>query len=95
MLAGDFPDHRALLRQITGDTDDVLIDDRAAVIDALEPAPITLTPRHSARCSFWVCSTTSQVVQPAQNALEVAKHPGRNQSAGTASWGVVSWAAED
>lgn len=40
LLRGDFPDYRALLRQITGDADDVpLIADQAEVVDALEELP--------------------------------------------------------
>lgn len=40
VLEGDFPDHRALLAQITGDAGDTqLIADRAAVVDALEELP--------------------------------------------------------
>lgn len=40
VLDGDFPDHRAVLRRITGDADVVpLIADRAAVVDALEELP--------------------------------------------------------
>ena len=40
VLEGDFPDHRAVLRGITGDADaGPLIADRAAVVDALEELP--------------------------------------------------------
>ena len=40
VLAGDFPDYRALLRQITGDASDVsLIADQSTVVDALEELP--------------------------------------------------------
>lgn len=40
VLAGDFPDHRALLNQVTGGAADVrLIADQRAVVDALEEVP--------------------------------------------------------